>query len=95
MQYAVFMRIKYATTPRNFWTHYPSRSSNGWAEFLPEPMKFLIDMLNHTHWLRIVYNKCLAQTETDTQMILLTIMPGLVMQTRIHYIHERVLFTNL
>ena len=24
-------------------------SSNGWAEFWPEPMKFLVDMLNHAH----------------------------------------------
>ena len=24
-------------------------SSNGWAEFWPEPMKFLFDMLNHAH----------------------------------------------
>ena len=22
---------------------------NGWAEFWPEPIKFLVDMLNHTH----------------------------------------------
>ena len=29
---------------------------NGWGEFWPEPMKFLVDMLNHTHWLRIMYN---------------------------------------
>ena len=26
-----------------------SQSSNGWAEFLAEPMKFLVDMLNHAH----------------------------------------------
>ena len=24
-------------------------SSNGWAEFWPEPMKFLVDMLNRVH----------------------------------------------
>ena len=33
-QYAVFTRIKYATTSRNCWTtRYPSRCSNWWAEF--------------------------------------------------------------
>ena len=53
MGYAVLMRIKYATTPRNCCTRYPSRSSNGWAEFLAEPMQFLVDMLNHAYWLRI------------------------------------------
>ena len=45
-RYAVF-------TPRSCWTRYPSWCSNGWAEFCPEPMKFLVDMLNHAHWLRI------------------------------------------
>ena len=25
----------------------------GWAEFWLEPMKFLVDMLNHAYWLRI------------------------------------------
>ena len=25
-------------------------SSNGWAEFWPEPMIFLVDMLNHAHY---------------------------------------------
>ena len=30
-------------------------SSNGWAEFWPEPMKFLVNMLNHVVWLRIFY----------------------------------------
>ena len=49
----VFMRVNYATTPRNTWMRYPSWFSNGWAEFWPEPMKFLVDMLNHAHWLRI------------------------------------------
>ena len=24
-------------------------SSNGWAEFLVEPMKFVVDILNHAH----------------------------------------------
>ena len=28
-------------------------SSNGWAELWPEPMKFLVDILNYTHWLGI------------------------------------------
>ena len=41
--------VKYATTPRDCWTRYPSRSSNGWVEFWPEPMEFLVDMLNHAH----------------------------------------------
>ena len=36
-------------------TRYPLWSDNGWVEFLAEPMKFLVDMLNHTHWLRIYY----------------------------------------
>ena len=31
--------------------------SYGWVEVVwQEPMKFLVDMLNHAHWLRIVYN---------------------------------------
>ena len=51
--YAVFTRIKYATTPRKSWTRYPPRYSNGWAEFWSEPMKLLVDKLNHAHWLRI------------------------------------------
>ena len=29
--------------------------SNGWVEFWAEPMKFLVDMLNHTHRLRIIF----------------------------------------
>ena len=29
-------------------------SYNWWLEFWPEPMKFLVDMLNHAHWLRIL-----------------------------------------
>ena len=29
-------------------------SSNGWVKFWPEPMKFLVDILNHAHWLRIL-----------------------------------------
>ena len=53
--YAVFTRVKYTTTPRNYQTLYPSRSSKGWEKFWPEPMKILIDMLNHAHWLRISY----------------------------------------
>ena len=52
-RYAVFTCVKYATTPRNCWTHYPPRYSNGWAEFSSEPMKLLVDKLNHAHWLRI------------------------------------------
>ena len=28
---------------------YPPRYSNGWAEFWSEPMKLLVDKLNHTH----------------------------------------------
>ena len=28
-------------------------SSNGWGEFWPEPIKFLVDMPNHVHWLRM------------------------------------------
>ena len=34
-------------------------SSNRWAEFWPEPMKCLVDMLNNAHWLRNIdiYNK--------------------------------------
>ena len=32
-------------------TIHPS-SSNGWAEFWPEQIKFLVDMLKHAHWLR-------------------------------------------
>ena len=47
------MHVKYATTLCNCWTRYPSQSSNGWVEFWPEAMKFLVDMLNHAHWLRI------------------------------------------
>ena len=30
-------------------------SGDGWAELLPEPIKFLVDILNHAHWLRMVY----------------------------------------
>ena len=41
---------------------YPLRSCNGWAEFLAEPMKFLVDMLNHAHWLRICFNINLKPT---------------------------------
>ena len=47
--------VKYATTPHNCWTRYPPRYSNGWAEFWSEPMKLLVDKLNHTHWLRIIH----------------------------------------
>ena len=39
--------------PRNCWTRYPPRYSNGWAEFWSEPMKLVVDKLNHAHWLRI------------------------------------------
>ena len=53
MRYAAFTRIRYATTLHNCWMHYPSRSSNRWAEFWTEPVKFLVDMLSHAHWLRI------------------------------------------
>ena len=54
--YAVFRHVKYATPPRNCWTRYPPRYSNGWAEFSSEPMKLLVDKLNHAHWLRMNYN---------------------------------------
>ena len=47
MRYAVFTCVKYATTPRNCWTRYPPRYSNGWAEFWSKPMKLLDDKLNH------------------------------------------------
>ena len=30
-------------------TRYPLRSSNGLAEFWPEPIKFLVDTLNDAH----------------------------------------------
>ena len=53
MQYAVFTRVKYATTLHNCWTRYPPRYSNGWAEFWSDPMKPLVNNLNHAHWLRI------------------------------------------
>ena len=43
-RYAVFTRVKYATTRR-----YPPRFSNGWAEFWSEPMKLLVNKLNHAH----------------------------------------------
>ena len=46
-RYAVFTCVKYATTPRKSWTRYPPRYSNGWAEFWSEPMKLLVDTLNH------------------------------------------------
>ena len=39
--------------PRNCWTRYPPRYSNGWVEFWSEPMKLFVDKLNHAHWLRI------------------------------------------
>ena len=52
----MFTRVKYATTPRNCRTRYPPRYSNGWAEFWLEPMKPLVNKLNHAHWLRIWYN---------------------------------------
>ena len=45
----------YTNTPRNYWTRNPSPSSNGWAEFWPEPMKNLVDMPNHAQWLRITH----------------------------------------
>ena len=32
------------------------QSSNGWAEFLAEPKKFLVDMLNYAHWPRMLHN---------------------------------------
>ena len=48
-----FMHIKYETTPRNCWTHYPFLPSNRWAEFRPELIEFLVDMLKHAHWQRI------------------------------------------
>ena len=47
--------LKYATTPRNCWTRYPPRYSNGWAEFWSEPMKPLANKPNHAHWLRIIH----------------------------------------
>ena len=42
----VFMCVKYATTPCNCWACHHLSSCN-------EPMKFLVDMLNYAHWLRI------------------------------------------
>ena len=39
--------------------------SNGWVEVVwQEPMKFLVDMLNHAHWLRIVHNVHLKAPST-------------------------------
>ena len=35
------------------WTRHPPCYSNGWVEFWWEPMKLLVDKLNHAHWLRI------------------------------------------
>ena len=29
--------------------------NNGWEEFWSEPMKFLVDMISHAHWLRIFF----------------------------------------
>ena len=56
----MFTRVKYTTTPRKSWTRYPPRYhySNGWAEFWSEPMKLLVDTLNHTHWLRMICIAC-------------------------------------
>ena len=34
---------------RSIAKRYPLRSHNGWMEFWAEPMKFLVDMLNHAH----------------------------------------------
>ena len=51
------MRVKYATTPPNCRTRYPPRYSNGWAEFWSEPMKHLVNKLNHAHWLRMQDNR--------------------------------------
>ena len=56
-RYAVFTRVKYATNPRNCWTPYPPHYSNGWAKFWSEPMKLLVDKLNHAHWLRISHER--------------------------------------
>ena len=42
-RYAVYTRVKYTTTPRAIHLS----SGNGWVEFWPEPMKFLVDILNH------------------------------------------------
>ena len=47
MRYAIYG--VHATTPRNCWTNYPPRYSNGWAEFWSEPMKPLVNKLNHAH----------------------------------------------
>ena len=44
-----------ATTPRQLLNTLSVMvwSGNGWTEIWPKPMKFLVDMLNHAHWLRI------------------------------------------
>ena len=51
---AVFTHIKYVPIPVIAEPAIHLSSSNGWVEFWPEPMKFLVDMLNHAHWLRIL-----------------------------------------
>ena len=48
----------YTTTPRNSKRAIHLASSIGWAEFWPKPMKFLVDMSNHAHWLKIVILTC-------------------------------------
>ena len=63
----VVTRVKYATTPRNCWTRYPPRYSNGWAEFWSEPMKPLVNKLNHAHWLRMVSHCLHAQKVLPNQ----------------------------
>ena len=49
-------------------------SSYGWAGFWPKPMKFLVDMLNHTHWLIISYNQ-------NQNLTLLSIMSDKLLQS--------------
>ena len=64
-RFAVFTRVKYATTPRKSWTRCPPRYSNGWAEFWSEPMKLLVDTLNHAHWLRMINRQNFLHFDTN------------------------------
>ena len=72
---------RYERFTRNCWKRYISRCSNGWAEFWPEPMKFLLD------WLRILSHRtvCLFCCCTCSLVLVRTSSRGISGQQLIMY----------
>ena len=59
MRYAVFTCVKYPTNPRNSERaihHRVVMNGGSFGQSQIQPMKFLVDKLNHVYWLRIVDN---------------------------------------